>query len=70
MKTERKIIEVTIYLKSGASFTIDAYRFSITRNSNNELTAIEWEIPKDIDDMRYRAIGYIRLDDISAIVQK
>lgn len=66
-----ELYEVTVYLKSGQSFTFDSTHVTTTRStSTNELTGLKWSTPDDTTNRTYRRLPYIRLDDISAITAK
>lgn len=52
---------VTIYLKGGQTIKLKVISFKATRNAQNELTALSWELADGSQ------ILYSRLDDVSFI---
>lgn len=58
------IDKVTVYLKSGQSFSFDAIEWSITQ-VGNEITNFRWTSPGGVG---YIKLTHISLADISAII--
>lgn len=63
--------EVTIYLKSGTSFTVYVTDMKTKRGEiDNSLMGLEWAAPEDTASLTYNRLNYVRLGDIVAITQR
>lgn len=66
-KTEDRIYQATIYLRSGQSFVISVTNLTIRKTVSGEYHSIEWHSPEDTEDKAYVVARLIRFEDVSAI---
>lgn len=65
--TPERIYEIAITLRSGKEIIFDANKYSI-KSDGITLTSFSWTTPPDNETYHYRALGYIDIRDVVAIV--